>query len=233
MTQAIFHTAKDAFGSSRGADSNAVGRLSGHRHQDAEARSQFAGRQADREYAAQPIVGRFDRAICRLAGNRSRNLINPSVWLRRWATARRTPTNDAHRAFGAIFAARYAAGEPQVVWTTLVADLETPVSAYLKVAGARRLRADELPAGIRSRAAPCAAAIRSSGSTRISFFASTARTPRSIARPRPTRRLRAGQRAAADGLARPDRREPHRAAGQRCRRWLPAFSAISAMTWCG
>ena len=29
----------------------------------------------------------------------------------------------------AAFAARYAAGEPQVVWTTLVADLETPVSA--------------------------------------------------------------------------------------------------------
>jgi anthranilate synthase component I len=35
------------------------------------------------------------------------------------------------------FAARYAAGKPQVVWTTLVADLETPVSAFLKVAGAR------------------------------------------------------------------------------------------------
>jgi len=35
------------------------------------------------------------------------------------------------------FAARYAAGEPQVVWTTLVADLETPVSAFLKLAGAR------------------------------------------------------------------------------------------------
>ena len=35
------------------------------------------------------------------------------------------------------FAARYAAGEPQVVWTTLVADLETPVSAFLKVAGTR------------------------------------------------------------------------------------------------
>ena len=35
------------------------------------------------------------------------------------------------------FAARYAAGEPQVVWTTLVADLETPVSAFLKIAGAR------------------------------------------------------------------------------------------------
>ena len=33
------------------------------------------------------------------------------------------------------FAARYAAGSPQVVWTTLVADLETPVSAFLKVTG--------------------------------------------------------------------------------------------------
>jgi len=35
------------------------------------------------------------------------------------------------------FAARYARGEPQVAWTTLVADLETPVSAFLKVAGGR------------------------------------------------------------------------------------------------
>jgi anthranilate synthase component 1 len=33
------------------------------------------------------------------------------------------------------FAARYQQGAPQVVWTTLVADLETPVSAFLKVAG--------------------------------------------------------------------------------------------------
>jgi len=37
----------------------------------------------------------------------------------------------------AAFAERYAAGEPQVVWTMLVADLETPVSAFLKIAGAR------------------------------------------------------------------------------------------------
>jgi anthranilate synthase component 1 len=35
------------------------------------------------------------------------------------------------------FAARYEAGEAQVVWTTLVADLETPVSAFLKIAGGR------------------------------------------------------------------------------------------------
>jgi anthranilate synthase component 1 len=39
------------------------------------------------------------------------------------------------------FAARYAAGEPQVVWTTLVADLETPVSAFLKITGANPRRA--------------------------------------------------------------------------------------------
>ena len=37
------------------------------------------------------------------------------------------------------FAKRYAAGEAQVVWTTLVADLETPVSAFLKIAGSRPL----------------------------------------------------------------------------------------------
>jgi anthranilate synthase component I len=35
------------------------------------------------------------------------------------------------------FAKRYGRGEPQVVWTTLVADLETPVSAFLKIAGSR------------------------------------------------------------------------------------------------
>lgn len=36
------------------------------------------------------------------------------------------------------FRARYAAGEAQLVWTTLVADLETPVSAYLKLARNRQ-----------------------------------------------------------------------------------------------
>ena len=35
------------------------------------------------------------------------------------------------------FAASYAAGRPAVVWTTLVADLETPVSAMLKLADGR------------------------------------------------------------------------------------------------
>ncbi len=36
-----------------------------------------------------------------------------------------------------VFAERYGRGEPQVVWTTLVADLETPVSAFLKLGGAK------------------------------------------------------------------------------------------------
>ena len=36
-----------------------------------------------------------------------------------------------------VFAGRYDRGEAQVVWTTLVADLETPVSAFLKIAGGR------------------------------------------------------------------------------------------------
>jgi len=35
------------------------------------------------------------------------------------------------------FAARYAEGAAQVVWTTLVADLETPVSVFLKATGGR------------------------------------------------------------------------------------------------
>jgi anthranilate synthase component 1 len=37
----------------------------------------------------------------------------------------------------AAFAARYDRGEPQLAWTTLVADLETPVSAFLKLSGGR------------------------------------------------------------------------------------------------
>src|SRR3954452_12458299 len=37
------------------------------------------------------------------------------------------------------FAERYARGEAQVVWTTLVGDLETPVSAFLKIAHGRHM----------------------------------------------------------------------------------------------
>jgi anthranilate synthase component I len=37
------------------------------------------------------------------------------------------------------FTKTYARGEPQVVWTKLVADLETPVSAFLKIADGKRM----------------------------------------------------------------------------------------------
>jgi anthranilate synthase component I len=40
---------------------------------------------------------------------------------------------------GSAFAPRYQSGAPQVVWTRLVADLETPVSAMLKLGGGRPL----------------------------------------------------------------------------------------------
>ena len=37
----------------------------------------------------------------------------------------------------ADFEQKYAQGAPQVVWTRLIDDLETPVSAYLKIAHGR------------------------------------------------------------------------------------------------
>jgi anthranilate synthase component 1 len=49
---------------------------------------------------------------------------------------RRTATLEVEPAYPA-FARRYQEGAAQVVWTRLVADLETPVSAYLKIADAR------------------------------------------------------------------------------------------------
>ena len=37
----------------------------------------------------------------------------------------------------AAFAEIYASGKPTVVWTTTVADLETPVAAYIKLCSQR------------------------------------------------------------------------------------------------
>ncbi len=52
---------------------------------------------------------------------------------------KKAPRLDKMQAMPSLeeFEARYEAGEPQVVWTRLVADLETPVSAYLKLAAGR------------------------------------------------------------------------------------------------
>ena len=58
--------------------------------------------------------------------------------------ARPLPLMDLYPAFD-DFAARFDAGASQVVWTRLVADLETPVCLMLKLAEARQ---DSLPARI-------------------------------------------------------------------------------------
>ena len=50
-----------------------------------------------------------------------------STLSQRGASIEALPTREA-------FAKRYRAGDPQVVWTRIVADLETPVSVYLKLA---------------------------------------------------------------------------------------------------
>ncbi len=50
--------------------------------------------------------------------------------------AQKTAALDVEPALD-TFTRAYAKGQPQVVWTRLVADLETPVSAYLKVAHGR------------------------------------------------------------------------------------------------
>ena len=48
------------------------------------------------------------------------------------------PTADDSLPAFADFERQWAEGRPQLVWTTLVADLETPVSAMLKLSGARK-----------------------------------------------------------------------------------------------
>ena len=127
------------------------------------------------------------------------------------------------------FGETYAAGKPQVVWTTLVSDLETPVSAMIKLADGQsncfllesvtggevrgRYSFIGLPAGPdlalqprqgRNQPAPASMLTRSS--------------------PAASRRFRPCARC-------------WRKAGSICRRnfrrWPPACSAISATTWCG
>ena len=111
----------------------------------------------------------------------------------------------------AAFAQSYADGRPQVVWTTLVADLETPVSAFLKLATPP---AAQLPAGIGRRRRDARA-----------LLGHRARSGRGLAderhqcRDQPrgapaAGRLRALRRAAARGAARLHRREPHRHPGR-------------------
>ena len=122
----------------RGRQPDAMDRVPRDRRQNAEPRSEFARRQdASTQTVQQPDV----RRSCSANMSPGSKTISapPSIrrrWRRPWATARRIPTECRSSLRRQSFAARYAAGEPQVVWTTLVADLETPVSAFLKIAGA-------------------------------------------------------------------------------------------------
>ena len=116
-----------------------------------------------------------------------------------------------------VFAKRYARGEAQVVWTTLVADLETPVSAFLKIAGGRPMSflLESVEGGaVRGRYSIIGLEPdliwRADGAN--AEINRTARTQR--------RRIRALHRAAAAGVARAHCGKPDRAA-----RSLPPMAA--------
>ena len=132
------------------------------------------------------------------------------------------------------FAAAYDEGRPQVLWTALVADLDTPVSAMLKLADGP---AEQLPAGIgggrrdprplflhRPRPRPDLALPGRSRRTR-----SGPRRRQALVRLLPGRRE--GRRA---GLAARRRRRVRGSSCRRaCRRCRRACSATWATTWCG
>jgi anthranilate synthase component 1 len=68
----------------------------------------------------------------------NRNSSGPGAFVSTLERAKRTrPGQMEAMPALAAFVDRYEAGAPQVVWTRLVADLETPVSAYLKLAAER------------------------------------------------------------------------------------------------
>ena len=110
-----------------------------------------------------------------------------------------------------VFAERYGRGQAQVVWTTLVADLETPVSAFLKLGGGKAMSflLESVEGGdTRGRYSIIGTdpdlIWRARGAQ-----AEINRSPR--AKPDD---LRALPRAAARGAAHADRGKPHRAARQ-------------------
>ena len=135
---AVFHTAKDAFGSSEGDQPTdwVVFRVTDIT--DAEIRCRLAGNETHRRADKETGKRRDPRAISGLARVRSRLERQPGGVC---ASARQQRTGHQLdmqiEPSAAAFAARYAAGEAQVVWTTLVGDLETPVSAFLKIADGR------------------------------------------------------------------------------------------------
>ena len=132
------------------------------------------------------------------------------------------PTADA-------FAARYDRGEAQVLWTTLVADLETPVSAFLKIAGSRPMSFlfESVEGGaVRGRYSVIGLdpdLIWRTNGARAEINRNAQSNPTGF---RPARSRRS--RRCARSLPKAASRCP-----TACRRWRPACSAISATTWCG
>ena len=128
----------------------------------------------------------------------------------------------------ADFARTYEAGAPQVVWTRLVADLETPVSAMLKLsAGRANCFLLELVEGGAVRGRYSIIGIEPDLIFRA-FGAKAEINADPQGRPRP---LRADGRADARRAPPAHRRIPHPPARRACRRCRPASSAISATTW--
>src|SRR5262245_39846533 len=108
------------------------------------------------------------------------------------------------------FAERYGRGEPQVLWTTLVADLETPVSAFLKVAGKPMSFLLESVEGGAVRGRYSVIGLEPDLVWRL--VDGRAETNREAGRTRDTGHVRTVGRAAARGPARPGGGEPHRSA---------------------
>ena len=124
--------------------------------------------------------------------------------------------------------ASYDAGKPQLVWTKLVADLETPVSAYLKLADGRAnsFLLESVEGGsVRGR--------YSIIGFKPDVIWRCTKNKAEINRRARSRRpcLRAARRPAARDAARADPRMPDGAAARACRRWRPACSASWATTW--
>ena len=127
------------------------------------------------------------------------------------------------------FGETYVAGKPQVVWTTLVSDLETPVSAMIKLAdGQSNCFLLESVTGGEVRG-------------RYSFIGlkpdlDLALQPRQ-GRNQPARPRRCSAFEPSGEPPLQALRRCWRKAGSICRRnfrrWPPGCSAISATTWCG
>ena len=129
-----------------------------------------------------------------------------------------------------VFAERYARGEAQVVWTTLVADLETPVSAFLKIAGGRPMSflLESVEGGaVRGRYSVIGLEPdliwRSDGAARRDQSVGALQS-RDVSTLRSSRRSKRCAPSSPKAASR---------CPTTCRRWRPACSAISATTWCG